>query len=164
MARRFKWSADILGFMHSPQNPVHSAQWPHSTTGRPVRLPAPAFCLQVTSSACCHKTSGSSGSSPVFFSVAFVSSRRISFIDALPRWELECKLSSSFRSSASEAADVIAGPTVKLGLFVVSAIHDGNPPMVPPGNWQKMYSPFESFARRSTRRRSEEHTSELHSR
>ncbi len=71
---------------------------------------------------CCHKTSGSSGSSPVFFSVAFVSSRRISFSDALPRWEFECKLSSNFRSSASATADVIAGPTVKLGLFVGSAI------------------------------------------
>jgi DNA replication protein DnaC len=50
----------------------------------------------------------------VFFSVAFVSSRRISFSDALPRWEFECKLSSNFRSSASAAADVIADPTVKL--------------------------------------------------
>jgi hypothetical protein len=89
--------------------------------------------------------------SPVFFSVAFVSSRRISFSDALPRWEFECKLSSNFRSSASAAA-AIAGPTVRWGLFVGSAIHDGNPPMVPSGNSQKRYSPFVSFARRSTRR------------
>ena len=39
-----------------------------------------------------------------------------------------------------------------LGLFAGSAIHDGNPPIVPSGNSQKMYSPFGSFARRSTRR------------
>jgi hypothetical protein len=56
-------------------------------------------------------------SSPVFFLVSLVPSRRISFSDALPRWEFECKLSSNFRSSASAAADVRAGPTVKLGLF-----------------------------------------------
>ena len=91
-------------------------------------------------------------SSPVFSLVSFVSSRRIPFSDALPRWEFECKLSSNFRSSASAAAEVRGGPTVKLGLFVGSAIHDGNPPMVPSGNSQKMYSPFGSFARRSTRR------------
>ena len=91
-------------------------------------------------------------SSQVFFLPSFVPSRRISFSDALPRWAFECKLSSNFRSSASAAAEVRAGPTVKLGHFVGSAIHDGNPPMVPSGNSQKMYSPFGSFARRSTRR------------
>jgi acetyl-CoA C-acetyltransferase len=35
-----------------------------------------------------------------------VASRGISFSDALPRWEVECKLSSRVRSSASAAADV----------------------------------------------------------
>jgi hypothetical protein len=68
-------------------------------------------------------------SSQVFFLVSFAPSRRISFSDALPRWEFECKLSSNFRSSASAAADARAGPTVKLGLLAGSAIHDGNPPM-----------------------------------
>jgi len=84
-------------------------------------------------------------SSRVFFLVAFVASRALSFSDALPRWGFECKLSSNARSSASAAADVRTGPMVKLGLFVGSAIHDGNPPMVPSGNSQKMYSPLGSF-------------------
>ena len=152
MARRFKWSAAIFGFMRPLPNPAQLVQWLHLTTDRQARLRVPVVYRQVTSSVCCHKTAGSSGSSPVFSLVSFVSSRRISFSDALPRWDFERKLSSNFRSSVSAAADVRGRPKVKLGLFVGSAIHDGKPPMVPSGNSQKMYSPFGSFARRSTRR------------
>lgn len=87
-------------------------------------------------------------SSPASFLVSFVASPRIPFSDALPRWEFECKLSSNFRSWASAAAEVKGDPTVKFGHFVGSAIHEGNPPIVPSGNSQKMYSPFGSFALR----------------
>ena len=152
MARRFRWSADILGFIRLLPHKARSGQWRHLTAGRPVRLRAPVVCQQAASSVCCHRTASSSVSSPVFSLVPFVSSPRISFSDAVPRWEFECKLSSNFRSSASATADVRGGPTVKVELFVGSAIHDGKPPMVPSGNSQKMYSPFGSFARRSTRR------------
>src|ERR1051326_3003707 len=80
--------------------------------------------------------------SPVFFSVAFVSSRRISFIDALPRWEFECKLSSSFRRSASAAADVIAGPTRRGGLCVFPPTPGGPPPGGAGGKGEKIFFPF----------------------
>jgi hypothetical protein len=41
-------------------------------------------------------------------------SRRISFSDALPRWEFECKLFNNIRSSASAAAEVRGDPTMTL--------------------------------------------------
>src|SRR6266550_6107589 len=121
-------------------DPARWVQRPHPTTGRPVRLQALVVCRQVASSVCCHKTAGSSVSSPASSLVSLVASPRISFSDALPRWEFECKLSSKVRSWASAAAEVRGDPTVKLGHFVGSAIHEGNPPMVPSGNSQKMYS------------------------
>src|SRR3954463_6191569 len=127
---------------------ARSVQRPHPTTGRLVRLQAPVVFLEVASSVCCHKTADSSASSPASSLVSFVASRRISFSDALPRWEFECKLSNNVRSWASAAAEVRGDPIVKLGHFVGSVIHEGNPPMLPSGNSQKMYSPFGSFALR----------------
>jgi hypothetical protein len=43
--------------------------------------------------------------------------------------------------SASAAAEASGVPIVTSEDFAASAIHDGNPPMVPSGNSQKMYSP-----------------------
>jgi hypothetical protein len=61
--------------------------------------------------------------------------------DALSRLRFECNLSSNVRNSHSAAAEASGVPKRRQESFVASAIHDGNPPMVPSGNSQKIYSP-----------------------
>jgi hypothetical protein len=86
------------------------------------------------------------------FPVAFDSIVRPSLSAALPQAGAECKRCSKDRRSVSAATDVKGAPRVKLGVRAGSAIQDGNPPIVPSGSSQKMYSPRGSFALRRTRR------------
>ena len=46
------------------------------------------------------------------------------------------------------AAEARGVPILTSGAFVPSAIHDGNPPIVPSGNSQKIYSPRGNFTLR----------------
>jgi hypothetical protein len=72
---------------------------------------------------------------------SFVRSFRIVSSDALSRLKSERNTPSNVCNSASADAETSVVPTVIVEALETSAIHEGNPPMVPSGNSQKIYSP-----------------------